>query len=142
MNSQTPIPLRGLDHVVIRVRDLGRMIDFYSDVLGCALDRAPGDNGLAHLRAGTAFIDLVDAAGPIGTAGGDLPQAQAPNMDHLCLFVDPWDETAIRAHLADHGVEVGDVVTRYGAQGDGPSIYIRDPEGNGIELKGPAPLQP
>lgn len=127
----------GLDHLVLRVRDPARMIAFYRDVLGCPLDRAREDLGLWHLRAGRAFIDLVSVDGPLGRAGGAAPGADARNLDHLCLRIDPFDEAAIRAHLARHGVAAGETVSRYGAEGEGPSIYVQDPEGNTVELKGP-----
>ena len=58
-------------------------------------------------------------------------------MDHLCLRVQPFDGAAIAEHLRAHGVAPGDVVSRYGAEGEGPSMYISDPEGNVVELKGP-----
>lgn len=61
-------------------------------------------------------------------------------MDHFCLRVEPWDEAALRTHLASHQVSAGETQPRYGAQGEGPSIYIRDPDGNTIELKGPPDL--
>lgn len=137
MTEGNPVAVRQLDHVVIRARDLGRMIDFYTRVLGCPLERGPGEIGLAQLRAGGSLIDLVDVAGPLGRQGGPAPGSDAHNMDHFCVQVDPWDAEAIAAHLERHGVEVGEVVTRYGALGNGPSLYVRDPEGNTVELKGP-----
>ncbi len=136
MYQEHPIKIRLIDHVVIRVQDLVRMIDFYCGVLGCRLERGPGKNGLAQLRAGGSLIDLVDAAGPSGRQGGGRPHAEGGNMDHVCLQLQPWDADAISVHLKKHNVEVGDVVTRYGALGDGPSLYIKDPEGNAVELKG------
>jgi glyoxylase I family protein len=136
MYQEHPINIRLIDHVVIRVQDLVRMIDFYCGVLGCRLERGPGKNGLAQLRAGDSLIDLVDAAGPHSRQGGGRPHAEGGNMDHVCLQLQPWDADAISAHLKKHNVEVGDVVTRYGALGDGPSLYIKDPEGNAVELKG------
>ena len=136
MYQEHPIKIRLIDHVVIRVQDLVRMIDFYCGVLGCRLERGPGKNGLAQLRAGDSLIDLVDAAGPLGRQGGGRPHAEGGNMDHVCLQVQPWDADAISNHLKKHDVEVGDVVTRDGALGDGPSLYIKDPEGNAVELKG------
>ena len=135
MYQEHPIKIRLIDHVVIRVQDLVRMIDFYCGVLGCRLERGPGKNGLAQLRAGDSLIDLVDAAGPLGRQGGGRPH-EGGNMDHVCLQLPPWDADAISAHLKKHNGEVGDVVTRYGALGDGPSLYIKDPEGNAGELKG------
>ncbi len=129
--------VQGIDHVVIRVIDVEGMIRFYQDVLGCAVERRKDDMGLIQLRAGRSLIDLVDAAGELGRKGGAAPGAEAHNMDHFCLRIDPFDETQIRTHLRAHGVEAGELVTRYGAEGDGPSIYIEDPEGNTMELKGP-----
>jgi catechol 2,3-dioxygenase-like lactoylglutathione lyase family enzyme len=119
------------------VRDLDAMIAFYSDVLGCALERGPGEMRLAQLRAGASLIDLVDIAGSLG-GSGQVPALDAPNMDHVCLFIEPWDAAAVTAHLKRHGIEAGEVADRYGANGQGPSIYIADPEGNTVELKGAA----
>ena len=59
-------------------------------------------------------------------------------MDHFCLRVEPFDQDAIVAHLAAHGVTVGEIARRFGAEGNGVSIYVTDPEGNVIELKGPS----
>lgn len=136
MREPNPLNVTHIDHVVIRVRDLGRMVAFYETVIGCRLERGPGELGLAQLRAGNSLIDLVDAAGPLGLEAGEPPDHGAPNMDHVCLQVAPWDEATIIAHLDKHGVEAGGVETRYGAGGMGPSIYLRDPEGNTVELKG------
>jgi catechol 2,3-dioxygenase-like lactoylglutathione lyase family enzyme len=138
MLSPNPINIRFIDHVVIRVNDLDSMVHFYRNVLGCRLERGPGDLGLAQLRAGQSLIDLVDAAGPLGQQGGERPDRKAPNMDHVCLYVQPWHVDDIRKHLARHGVDVGEIANRYGADGSGPSFYIEDPEGNTVELKGPA----
>ena len=136
MIEANPINLTRIDHVVLRVVDLDKMILFYRDVLGCRLERGPGDAGLAQLRAGDSLIDLVDAAGPLAGNDGRAPERDAPNMDHVCFLVQPWDVDAIVAHLRDHGVEPGEVASRYGALGQGPSIYFSDPEGTTIELKG------
>ncbi len=127
-----------LDHLVLRCRDVDSMIRFYVDVVGCALDRSVPRLGLHHLRAGASMIDLVSVDGELGRAGGRAPEAEGRNLDHLCLRVDPFDEAAIRAHLATHGIDPGELYRNYGAEGTGPSLYFRDPEGNTIELKGPA----
>ena len=129
MQQANPINVRGIDHVVVRVVDLDAMIDFYCDVLGARLERLVSEFGLAQLRAGDALIDLLDA-------GDRAPDRDAPNMDHVCLRVEPWDDDAIRTHLQSHGVELAETGTRYGASGYGPSMYISDPEGNTVELKG------
>ncbi|MEQ8195054.1 MAG: VOC family protein [Rhodospirillales bacterium] len=127
----------GLDHVVIRAENVPRMMAFYRDVLGCAEERLKGDIGLYQLRAGHSLIDLVDVNGELGRKGGGAPAREARNMDHFCLRIEPFEEEALRVHLEKHGVPVSETAMRYGADGTGPSIYIRDPEGNTVELKGP-----
>jgi glyoxylase I family protein len=129
--------IREIDHLVLRVRDVQAMIRFYGEVLGCPVHRIDEKISLVQLRAGRGLIDLVPVASEIGRAGGAAPGREGRNMDHFCLRVDPWDAEAIRAHLRSHGVEPGDVAQRFGAEGQGPSIYLTDPEGNQVELKGP-----
>jgi catechol 2,3-dioxygenase-like lactoylglutathione lyase family enzyme len=131
------IPVRELDHLVLRVEDLEAMLGFYCGVLGCPVERRVDEIGLVQLRAGRSLIDIVPVAGELGRRGGGAPARDAPNLDHFCLRVDPFDEAAIRAHLEAHGIAAGETRTRYGAEGNGPSIYLADPEGNTVELKGP-----
>jgi catechol 2,3-dioxygenase-like lactoylglutathione lyase family enzyme/GNAT superfamily N-acetyltransferase len=131
------ITLRGLDHLVLRVVDLDRMLRFYVGALGCSIERRQEAIGLVQLRAGASLIDLVPVDGPLGSAGGAAPGAEGRNLDHFCLRVEPFDEAGIRAQLADHGIDAGPTRARYGAEGEGPSIYLTDPEGNVVELKGP-----
>jgi glyoxylase I family protein len=131
------IQIREIDHLVLRVVDLSAMLRFYCDGLGCRIERRQDEIGLIQLRAGRSMIDLVTLAGKLGRAGGAAPGREGRNLDHLCLRVEPFDEAAIRAHLASLGVEAGSVESRYGAEGEGPSIYLSDPEGNVVELKGP-----
>lgn len=128
---------RGIDHLVLRIVDLERMLRFYVDVLGCTLERRQDALGLVQLRAGQSLIDLVPVDGPLGRAGGAPPGPQGRNLDHFCLRVEPFDEAALRAHLAAHGVAAGALERRYGAEGEDPSLYVADPEGNVVELKGP-----
>lgn len=132
------ICLRALDHLVLRVVDLDAMLGFYCGVLGCTVERRRDAIGLVQLRAGRSLIDLVTVSGKLGAAGGAGPGREGRNLDHFCLRVDPWDADAVCAHLAAHGVAAGAVESRYGAEGEGPSIYLSDPEGNVVELKGPA----
>jgi catechol 2,3-dioxygenase-like lactoylglutathione lyase family enzyme len=131
------IRVREIDHVVLRVADLDRALAFYRDVLGCSVERVVESLGLWQLRAGRAMIDLVPVGGKLGAEGGAPPGREGRNVDHLCLRIDPWDEGAIRADLARHGITAGATESRVGAEGSGPSIYIHDPDGNVIELKGP-----
>ncbi len=132
------IRIRDIDHLVLRVADLEAMLRFYGDALGCAIERRSDALGLIQLRAGRSLIDLVPVDGELGRAGGAAPGPEGRNMDHFCVRVEPFDEAAIRHELAAHGYAAGPVEQRYGAEGLGPSIYVTDPEGNVVELKGPA----
>lgn len=124
-----PIDIQRIDHVVIRVANLDRALGFYCDVLGCREERRVESLGLVQLRAGASLIDLIEIEGK--------PPEGAPNMDHFALRLGKFDAKAITAHLSNHGINAGEVVNRYGAEGTGPSIYITDPDGNTVELKGP-----
>ena len=135
------INLTGIDHVVLRVADLETSLRFYDNVLGARLEKAQEPIGLYQLRAGTSLIDLVPVHGPLGRQGGAPPGPEGRNLDHVCFRVSPWDGEAILDHLRGHGIET-EIVTRYGAEGDGPSIYLSDPDGNGLELKGPPSAWP
>lgn len=135
---ETPaIRPREIDHLVLRVTDLDRMLRFYCGALGCTLERREDRIGLVQLRAGRSLIDLVPVDGPLGRAGGAAPATEGRNLDHFCLRVEPFDEAAIRRQLRAHGVEAGPTEPRNGAEGEGPSIYVTDPEGTVVELKGP-----
>lgn len=123
--------------MVLRVRDLEASLEFYVQVLGCAEVRRVEAAGLVQLRAGAALIDLLPVDGPLGRAGGAPPGRTGHNVDHFALRLERFDEPALRAHLAARGIEAGEVARRYGADGFGPSLYVRDPDGNVVELKGP-----
>ena len=128
----------GLDHIVLRVRDMDRMIAFWRDALGCEVEKVQAQLGLVHIRAGAVLIDLVGLAGPLGKEGGIPPVKEGRNLDHFCLRVEPFEPEAIRARLAALGIAADPPKRRFGAEGYGDSIYFDDPEGNRIELKGPS----
>lgn len=132
------IQIREIDHLVLRVIDLERMLAFYCGVLGCTVERRLDAIGLVQLRAGRSLVDLVPVDSQLGQAGGAAPGRQGRNLDHFCFRVEPFDEAAIRRQLAANHVQAGELAIRYGAEGEGPSIYVTDPEGNVVELKGPA----
>jgi catechol-2,3-dioxygenase len=126
-----------LDHIVLRVRDVQAMLRFYTQVLGCTVERVQDELGLYQLRAGASLIDLVTIDGKLGRAGGAAPGSEGRNLDHFCLRIEPFDGDALRAWLSSRGANPGEVMQRFGAQGQGPSLYLSDPEGNVVELKGP-----
>lgn len=133
--SQPPFVVRGIDHIVLRVRELPRALAFYRDVLGCHVEREQPELGLTQLRAGRSLIDLVTLDGPLGRppAAG---RASAPNVEHFCLVLAPFNEPDLSSWFASRGVGVIDPSSRYGAEGEGRSFYIEDPDGNRIEVKG------
>ena len=130
--------LLGIDHLVLRVVDLERMLHFYCNALGCTVEKRQDGIGLIQLRAGSSLIDLVPVEGKLGRAGGAPPGTEGRNLDHFCLRVEPFEPAAIHEQLSRHGYAAGQVEQRYGAEGNGPSLYVTDPEGNVVELKGPA----
>ena len=132
------IAVGGIDHLVLRTERLEEMIAFYTGVLGMTIERRVDSIGLIQLRAGRCLLDLVPVDGELGRRGGAAPAEEGRNLDHFCLRIDPFDESAIHDQLRSMGVVAGPTEQRYGAEGNGPSIYIRDPDGNTVELKGPA----
>ncbi|CAG2149597.1 VOC family protein [Cupriavidus plantarum] len=132
--------IAGIDHLVLRTADVPRLVRFYVDVLGCHVEREQAALGLTQLRAGNALIDVISLDGQLGRMGGAGPGREGRNLDHFCVRIDPFDAKDIYEHFRIHGVDAGPIEQRYGAEGLGPSIYLHDPDGNMVELKGPPDL--
>jgi catechol 2,3-dioxygenase-like lactoylglutathione lyase family enzyme len=126
-----------LDHIVLRCTSVPPMLAFYQQRLGCTLERSVPELGLYQLRAGNQLIDLISVDGELGQEGGSAPGTDGHNLAHFCLRIEPYDVAALTNFFTKHGIFVSDSALRYGADGFGPSLYIRDPMGNTIELKGP-----
>lgn len=133
-----PFTIQRIDHIVLRVADLQRSIDFYARVFGAEVVRHNQPLGLVHLRAGSSMIDLVDLQGELGRKGGGAAGAERRNVDHFCLRIEPFDEAALTVHLHACGLTVEKAARRFGAEGYGLSLYCFDPDGNQVELKGPS----
>ena len=137
-DTMNPITLRRIDHVVLRVRELERSIAFYREVLGCEVVKRRDDLGLVHLRVGASMIDLISIDGALGSKGGAAAGAQGRNVDHIALRIESFAAAAIISYLRERDVPTdGQVHDNFGAEGNGPSLYLQDPDGNSIELKGP-----
>jgi len=130
-----PFSLIGLDHVVLRVRDLDTSRHFYTEILGCPLERSIEELGLYQLRVGKHLIDLVVLGSKLG--GQDPVNQNSANQDHFCIEISPFNAVELQGYLRSHGVDCPEPGSRYGATGQGPSVYIKDPDGNTVELKGP-----
>lgn len=128
--------ITGIDHIVLRAHDQERLIDFYTGVLGLTVEKRQDAIGLVQLRAGSSLIDIVSVDSRLGRLGGVGPSEEGRNLDHFCLNVEGFDLETVKAHLHAHGIEVGEEGVRYGAGGAGLSVYLTDPEGNGLELRG------
>lgn len=131
--STVPFAVAGIDHIVLRAQEPARLTAFYRDVLGCPVEREQPHIGLVQLRAGRCLIDILPRSGRAGTPGD--PTGEQRNLDHLCLVIEPFEADALTGYLRSKGVRMGELASRYGAEGEGPSLYIQDPEGNGVELK-------
>jgi len=138
------IKIQALDHIVLRANNACKLIEFYQTILNCPVERTLPELGLTQLRAGTALIDIVDVNLPLGQKRGadpnlfanNISQANSgPNVDHFCLTIDPIPAKDLIDYLDQHQIPHSDFENRYGAQGYGDSIYLEDPEGNGVELK-------
>ena len=137
--SHVPFEIRQLDHLVLRTADLPRLVTFYMS-LGCTVERDVTEQyGMMQLRLGASMLDIIDAAGPLGGEQGDGPVDYGRNLDHFAVRIDPYDEQAILDFCTAQGIEA--TVPPFpllGAEGVGPAVYIEDPDGNRLELKGPA----
>jgi glyoxylase I family protein len=134
------IHVKTIDHIVLRTDRVEEMVNFYCRILNCTVERTlPEEVGLSQLRAGNALIDIVAVDSKLGRAGGEAPSPTGNNLDHFCLQIEPFEESELLDYLSSHGIETSDFEQRYGAQGFGPSIYIKDPDGNTIELKASKP---
>jgi catechol 2,3-dioxygenase-like lactoylglutathione lyase family enzyme len=136
IRSRPPFVLEGIDHILLLVNGMRPAVRFYRDVLGCKVEGALPQYGMLQLRAGSALIDLVDISAE-QAAWAVPPVAGGRNLDHLCLALGPYDEAKLRRHLAQHRVQIIEEGVHGGSRGESLSLYVRDPSGNVIELKGP-----
>jgi len=126
-----------LDHIVLNVRDVERALAFYTEVIGLAAERVEkfraGELPFPSLRVNAD--SLIDLLPPEIWGGGD-PGDRRPNVDHVCSAVDAASWPALEQRLRSAGIEyeLGPVLLS-GAHGDGTAVYIRDPEGNRLELR-------
>jgi glyoxylase I family protein len=145
--SERTFEILKLDHLVLRTRDLPRLRDFYLE-LGCSIERdRRAELGMVQLRIGASMLDIVDVHGPIGQSGskpGETDQSLGHgnddhrNLDHYAVRIEPYDEVAILAFCEARGIQAeAPSFPLLGADGYGPAVYITDPDGNRLELKGP-----
>ena len=133
-----PFTFSHLDHLVLRSEQPSQLAGFYM-TLGCTVERDLSQTiGLLQLRMGASLLDIVDVNGQLGKSGGAGPGEEARNLDHFAVRIEPFDAEAILGFCEENGFEaVMPKQNLLGADGYGPAVYVTDPDGNRIELKGP-----
>ncbi len=122
----TTLRITGLDHIVLVSADVERTLAWYCDLLGLESERVEewrrGEVPFPSVRVSpTTIIDLI-AGEPVDG-----------RLDHFCLVVEPTDLDAIAA--SGEFTVVDGPARRFGARGDGTSLYVRDPDGTLVELR-------
>lgn len=125
-----------IDHVALTVSDLEASTAFYVDVLGFTLARSRPELGMNHLRIGSSLIDLVSSEGVLGRQGGGMPLGRPASLDHICICFDHFDAETARRELSALGIASEEPVLRYGARGEGLSLYFKTADGHRLELTG------
>ena len=135
--KELPIPeVVGIDHIVLRTSRLPELLEFYRDKLGLKLERHLKKFGLYQLRAGFALVDILDRS--VVDSTEEKPQSGAvadPQYDHFCLAITDLDADELLAWLDAEEIPHGKIERRYGATGEGTSVYAQDPDGRRVELK-------
>lgn len=129
------IKIECLDHVVLSVQSIEKMLPFYCDVLGFELTQQNEDGKFAQLCAGNAIVDMLKRRGTPSDDPESTARKNERNMDHFALRLEAFEEDSLRDHLAQFGIDAGKLWRNDGPDGH-YSFYIQDPEGNDIELKG------
>jgi glyoxylase I family protein len=119
--------VKSIDHIVLRTNHIEKMIEFYCNILGGKIEKKQPIIGLTQIRMGEHLIDLVEVDSPLNLGN--------QNLDHLCFRIHPFDLEPIIKYFRHHNIKIHDQGIRDGSQGRGYSISIKDPEGNGIELR-------
>ncbi len=134
-----PFAFECLDHLVLRTENIEGLRDFYRQI-GCEVVKDQTTTlGLLQLRLGASMLDLIDVNGELGQQGGCGPGRHGRNLDHFAVRVEPFDAEQILNFCEQRGITAMQAKQPLlGAEGYGPAVYIEDPDGNRIELKGPA----
>jgi catechol-2,3-dioxygenase len=125
--GQIMFKVQCIDHIVLRIKDIEKMVSFYCDILGLTIEKQQPEIKLTQLRAGASIIDLIQK--------DDSPSGVERNLDHFCLRISPFDFQDLKEYFKKINITIYGYGTKYGAEGDGESFYLLDPENNEVELK-------
>jgi catechol 2,3-dioxygenase-like lactoylglutathione lyase family enzyme len=122
------VKVSALDHIVLRCADVEKSLAWYCDLLGLPAER------VEEWRAGEVFFPSarIDDRTIIDLFPGDRSPA-GENLDHFCIVIEPTDLDEIARSGAFDVLAGPD--TRWGARGNGTSLYVRDPDGNVVEMR-------
>lgn len=119
--------IKGIDHIVLRTNKINEMIHFYCNILSCHIENKQEEIKLTQLRAGDSIIDLIETSEELAEG--------IRHIEHFCLRITPFNYENLSQYFQQHNIEIYRYGNRYGAQGYGQSFYLKDPEGNEVELK-------
>jgi glyoxylase I family protein len=125
------IEIGGIDHIVLRTANLEKVLAFYRDALGLQVERTIEAFGLYQLRAGGSLIDILDTK--VYTVAEAGPGES--HYDHFCISVNRATVDQVIELLQQAGIPHTEPAERYGATGNGTSVYATDPDGRTVELK-------
>ena len=126
-----------MDHIVLNVKDMDTVLDFYINVLGLSGERIEAyHQGKVPFPSVRISPDTLIDLFPVQTMPADQLAQHPEHLNHFCMVIAKTDMYQVMAHLTSHGVTIDEgPVTRWGAHGNGTSIYFCDPEGRRIELR-------
>lgn len=127
-----------IDHIALTVGDLDASTALYVDMLGFTLARSRPELRMNHLRVGSAMVDLVASDGVLGRRRVGALSRRSGTLDHICLRIDRFDAETARRELAAFGITAEEPALRYGAGGEGMSLYFHNSDGHRLELTGGA----
>ncbi|MGQ0742550.1 MAG: VOC family protein [Alphaproteobacteria bacterium] len=131
------LPVSGFDHLSLTCRHAAATRKFYASVLGFRVSARMPQWGMTEISAGDATIVLVDAESDRGSWAKSTRGA-GENVHHFCLRLKSFDEIAFRTLLAKRGVAIEEEQREMTPKGMEHAFYVRDPEGNLVELRGVA----
>ena len=130
--------ITALDHIVLNVGDIDRALQFYTGVLGLEGERVErfrsGKVGFPSVRITDGTI--IDLFPRKTVESRPVSEKVDGNLNHLCLVVDAGDFAGVMEELKKNQIAVREgPVSRWGARGQGTSVYFLDPDGNEVEIR-------